>query len=104
MKVNFDKQLVSLDGEVILDTKGNPAVLRGVAIDALLAVFGDEQNLAGEEKLKRYIVAEKVYKHEDDLTVEELALLKKLIGKAYNPLIVGQAWKIIEEGEDGLKK
>ena len=64
MKVNFDKQLVSLDGEVILDTKGNPAVLRGVAIDALLAVFGDEQNLAGEEKLKRYIVAEKVYKHQ----------------------------------------
>ena len=47
---------------------------------------------------------EKIYKKEDDLSVEELALLKKLIGKAYTPLIVGQSWKIIEEGENGFKE
>jgi hypothetical protein len=104
MKVNFDKQLVDLDGTIIPDAKGNPAILRGISVDALLAAFNDEQNIAGEEKLKRYILAEKIYKKEDDLSVEELALLKKLIGKAYTPLIVGQSWKIIEEGENGFKE
>lgn len=104
MKVNFDKQLVDLDGTIIPDAKGNSAILRGISVDALLAAFNDEQNIAGEEKLKRYILAEKIYKKEDDLSVEELALLKKLIGKAYTPLIVGQSWKIIEEGENGFKE
>ena len=104
MKVNFDKQLVDLDGTIIPDAKGNPAIPRGISVDALLAAFNDEQNIAGEEKLKRYILAEKIYKKEDDLSVEELALLKKLIGKAYTPLIVGQSWKIIEEGENGFKE
>ena len=104
MKVNFGKVLVDFDGAAISAKDKNEAVLRGVAVDALLAIYQDEQNLSGEEKLKRYILAEKVYKKEDDLTVEEIALLKKLIGKAYAPLIVGQAWKILEGKDDGFKE
>jgi len=31
-----------------------------------------------------------------DLTIEEIAKIKQLIGKGYGPLIVGQAWDMLE--------
>jgi len=98
MTVLLGKGLVTLDGEVILDQKSEPATVRGVAIEALFATFKDEENLSGEEKLKRWELASKIKASPDpvELAVEEVALLKKLIGKAYGALIVGQAWKVLE--------
>ena len=98
MTVFLGKGLVTLDGEVILDQKNEPATVRGVAIEALFATFKDEENLSGEEKLKRWELASKIKASSDpvELVVEEVALLKKLIGKAYGTLIVGQAWRILE--------
>ncbi|MFA6358683.1 MAG: hypothetical protein WCY09_08530 [Candidatus Omnitrophota bacterium] len=98
MTVLLGKGLVTLDGEVILDQKSEPATVRGVAIEALFATFKDEENLSGEEKLKRWELASKIKASSDpvELAVEEVALLKKLIGKAYGALIVGQAWKVLE--------
>jgi len=98
MTVLLGKGLVTLDGEVILDQKNEPATVRGVAIEALFATFKDEENLSGEEKLKRWELASKIKINPDpvELKVEEIALLKKLIGKAYGALIVGQAWKVLE--------
>lgn len=100
MQVLLNSGLVDFEGEVMKDAKGSPAVLRGVCIDALMAQFEDEKNLSGDEKLKRFDLALKVKKAEDpaDFTVEEVALLKKLIGKAYGPLVVGQTWKMLEGG------
>ncbi len=96
MKVNLVAELKSLDGSAIVGTDGNPAVLKGVIVDALMAVFQDEPNLSGEEKMKRFLLAEKVYNGVGEYSAEEVALMKKLIGKAYTPIIVGQAWKILE--------
>jgi hypothetical protein len=104
MKINFDKILKDFEGKPIPAADGKSAVLRGIVIDALLATYKDEQNLTGEEKLKRYLLAEKVHKKEDDLAIEEIASLKKLIGKAFAPLIVGQAWQILEGKDDGFKE
>ena len=101
MIVFLGKGLFTLDGEILPDMKGEPATVRGVAIEALFAQFKDEENLSGEEKLKRWELASKIKADPDpvDLTVEEVALLKKLIGKAYGAIIVGQAWKVLEGGE-----
>jgi len=96
MLVDFKKELVDLNGIVILDTTGKPATLKGVTIDALMAVYQDEQNLGGEEKLKRYELGLMLSKDMFEVTVEEISLIKKLIGKAYGALIVGQAWNILE--------
>ena len=101
MVIFLGKSLVTLDGEVISDMKGDPSTVRGVAIEALLAIYKDEENLSGEEKMKRWELASKIKADPDpvELAVEEVALLKKLIGKAYGAMIVGQAWKVLEGGE-----
>lgn len=74
------------------------ATLGLYARNALYAQFPDEQNLAGEEKSKRGALAQSlVGVTEVKLKVEDLALIKKLIGKAYGPLIVFQAWNMLEK-------
>lgn len=101
MNIDFGKGLFDLDGKAINDKDGNPANLKGVVIESLLATFKDEQGLAGIEKLKRWELAIKI-KNEPgvcDITVEEAALIKGLIGKAYGTLVVGQTWKMLEGKE-----
>lgn len=96
MLVNFDKELVDFEGKMIPNTSGQPATLRGIAVDALVATYQGEDKLSGEEKVKRFILAEKLYKGENEVSVEEIALLKNLIGKAFATIVVGQAWQILE--------
>jgi hypothetical protein len=100
MQVAVGTILNDLDGNPI-DAAGKPATLAGVAITALLATYKGEENLSGEEKLSRFNIAMKIKNATDvacELTVEDVALVKKLIGKAYGPLVVGQAWKALESG------
>jgi hypothetical protein len=98
MLVALNTELRDMDGTVILDQKSNPATIKGVCIEALLATYKDEENLSGEDKLKRWQLAIKVKDGDSpcDLTVEEVSLIKKLIGKAYGPLVTGQVWTILE--------
>ena len=96
MKINFNQPIKNIQGEEIKDL-----TLKTVSIEALLATFLDEQSLLGEEKTKRYVLATKIYANPEelDLTVEEISKIKQLIGKGYGPLVVGQAWKILEGRE-----
>ena len=96
MKIRFDETMKDLDGKAIIGD-GRDLTLKQIACNALSLIFNDEQNLSGEEKAKRGLLAMRIYANtEIDLTVEEVALIKKLIGKAYGPLIVAQAWEILE--------
>lgn len=94
---------------VILDMEGKPIVDQGVettlgkyVIAALLAVYQDEPNLAGEEKVKRFVIASKIQSaagtpgQKVDLTVDEIALVKKLCGKAFAPMVVGRLWALLD--------
>ena len=97
--INFDTEFKDMEGEVIKQPSGKNATLRGAAVDALLAQFQDEQNLSGEEKLKRWTLAKHIVKSKDapcEVTAEDISLIKKLIAKAYGALVVGQAWEILE--------
>ena len=93
MKINFNRPIKNIQGEEIKDL-----TLKTVSVEALLATFPDEQSLLGEEKAKRYVLATRIYANPEelDLTIEEIAKIKQLIGKGYGPLIVGQAWDILE--------
>ena len=54
--------------------------------------------MAGEEKLKRYKLAMLIYDNDaPELSIEDLAKIKELVGKAYVPLIVGQVWSMLEK-------
>jgi len=104
MKVDFSQKFKDFDGKAIKALNGKDADLRGAAVDALNALFMDEQGLSGEDKVKRYTLAKKVCANDDpvDVTVEEVALIKKLVGKAFAPLIVAQAWNMLEGDTNGI--
>lgn len=97
MKINFNKILKNFDNNDIVDD-GKPVTLARISMNALMALFNDENMLTGEDKVKRYQLALKINKDPcADLNVEELALIKKLIGKMYGTLIVGSAFALIED-------
>lgn len=69
--------------------------LKDAAIEALLI---PEDGQTGEEKAKRYLMATRIYANPEnvDLTIEEIAKIKQVIGKCYGALVVGQAWEMLE--------
>jgi hypothetical protein len=98
--IDFATPLAQLDGQPFVAQDGKPITmtLATVAETALLASYQDEQNLSGEDKVKRFVLATKIHGAAKDLplTSDEVSLVKKLIGKSYNPLIVGQAWRLLD--------
>jgi hypothetical protein len=93
------------DAKCPLDQAGNrkcddPATLGIVAMRALLAPYQGEENLSGEDKFKRFALAMKIKGGgEVPLSAEDTALLKKLIGKLYTPLVVGRAFPLLDPAE-----
>ena len=97
--INFDATIVQLGGEpfVGVDGKASETTIATICENALLTVFADEQNLAGEEKVKRFLLAQRIHKREvDSISVDDIHLIKKLVGKAYGALVVGQVWKELD--------
>ena len=99
MQVNMNKVLVDMLDREIKGEEGVPITLRLVSMNALCLAFEDERNLGGEEKLKRWELALRIKNSSESVqvTAEELALIKKVVAKAYAPLVSGQAWKLLEE-------
>lgn len=98
-EIDFTTPLVQLDGKPFLGPDGKPVetTLASVAETALLGSYVDEQNLTGEEKVKRFSLANKIHGNRAaSLTTEEVALIKRLIAKSYNPLVVGLSWTILD--------
>ena len=99
LALDFTQPLTTLSGQPFTDPDSKVTItLATIAENALLQAYPDEQNLSGEEKLKRYTLARKIEdnKQKAELSAEEIALLKKLIAKLYNPLILGQSWKMLD--------
>ena len=109
MKINVTQQLTGLDGtpmitgkqicqmcgQVVSETE--PMTVRLAATRALIAVYRDEQNLAGDEKVARFHLALKVTNEDEpDLKAEDIVLIKKLVGKMYGPVVVGRVWSILD--------
>ncbi|UCI06247.1 hypothetical protein [Mesorhizobium sp. B1-1-8] len=94
--IDFSTKLLDVDGTPIVEN-GVDATLGRAAANALLAPFADEQNLPGEEKVKRFELAMRVCSAKElTLPVEEVALIKKLVAKAFPVLIVGRCWAILD--------
>ena len=99
MAIDFTRPMTTLDGKPFKDPSGQitDVTLAVIAENALLQAYSDETNLSGEDKIKRYTLARKIADNpKTELSAEEIALLKKLIAKSYNPLITGQSWKMLD--------
>jgi hypothetical protein len=78
---------------------GTPAdlTLKQALISALLETPAAEHPLAPEEKLRRYGVFKTIQSAGDtvELHAEDVALLKKVTGALYTPLVLGQCHELL---------
>jgi len=94
MKIKVDINLKDFKGKELLEN-GKPVNLKDIITGALLM---PEENVSGKDKAERYFLAQRVENSgkEFETTAEEISTIKDLIGKFYTPLIVGQAYEILE--------
>jgi len=99
MRIDFKRPLFDFSGDVLKDGD-NPLVLGVVAVNALMGIYPDEQNLDGSEKVRRYKLATSIYSADGpiDVPIEDIALCKKLIGRGFSTVVAGQAIPMLEMG------
>lgn len=113
MKIDFNQKIMNAKGDgplqrVILCEKckqlypesenDNDYTLADIASDAL---FIPEQGITGEEGARRGALAISIARNRGvlDLKIEQVALIKKRIGETKGPLIIAQAWQMLEGKE-----
>ncbi len=107
MRIDVTQELVGFDGGVIREKGDNgtspiPMTLRSACCTALMATTPSEQNLGGDAKLQRYMLAQKLHNEESvAISIEELALIKKLVGEVFIINVVGAVWKLLEGDDEG---
>jgi len=109
MIIDFTQVLKDLDGKPIRGKKivedgkvvgDEDATLRFICSDVLLAELQDEKS-SGEDKIRRYELAKAIYNCDEmDLKVEDIALIKRRVGKIHFPLIVGITSEMLEGKTD----
>lgn len=98
MQIDFSQEIVGFDGEVIKDQRG-PLTLGRVCGIALTSQGQNEKN-DGEEKLKRFLLAQKIFGKETvSVTVDEVSLMKKLVNESFGAAVMGPAWLMLEPPE-----
>lgn len=99
MKRDFSQELVGLHNAKLaelIDGEHRPMTLCSVSVNALMGQYQDEQSLGGDEKFRRFQLAVRITEGDQDVSAEEISLLKRLIGKAYTPMVVGPAYVALE--------
>lgn len=96
MKIDFAAVLTDFAGGP-LKTDDRPVTLGHVTLQALGASYPDETP-DGARSVRRFEIGSRVAttKGKVELTVEEAAEIKKVIGKAFGPVVVGPAYLILE--------
>ncbi|HUX03155.1 MAG TPA: hypothetical protein VMY35_19510 [Phycisphaerae bacterium] len=96
MTLDVTQVLLGLDGEPLLDGEKASITLRPICINALMATMETDKGLSGEDKVKIWVLAGKIQKEDRPVLVaEDVTLLKKRIGSAYGPAIVGPAFLLL---------
>lgn len=96
MKIDFSVVLKDIEGEPLKDEKGRDFTMARAACAALLASFPDEKEIGEKEKVDRFKLAiSATAGGEQEVSINDASLLKKLIAKLYGPLVVGRVNEII---------
>ena len=99
--IDFTQVLNGLDGKPVMggDAK-NPTqlTLSDVAITALETPLEEDRGLTGKAKFELDDLARRVYRNKSAvLSPEDQTLLKDRIARLYGPLVVGVAWRLIDQ-------
>lgn len=103
MNIDFSKPILSLTGEPVRISETDILTLKSVATGALLSAHPDDAGLPGEEKARRFNLALSIERATAsiDIKVEDVAIIKKLVGRDYAPLVVGRAYELLEKCSAG---
>jgi len=98
MTIDFSQPFRNINGAPLIDQGSDvPMTLGSVAVNALLLNFPNDQTPV-DEKVWRWKLALKIHGgSEVTIGLEDAALIKKMIGTAYGPLVVGQAFAMLEK-------
>ena len=93
--------LKNINGEDLIesDEKGEvkTVTLRTVFVNALMI---PEQADTGVKKVEKYGLAIDIQKNDEvNITAEQAALLKEVVGKPYGPVVVGPVFAILDSEE-----
>ena len=102
MKINFAAPITTLDGKpmMVSDKSDAVATLGFICLEVLQDGAPDEK-IDGAEKMRRFKLAMSIHgAGELSVGVEDVGLLKDLIGKAYSTRIVGPAWTLLDGEPD----
>ncbi len=105
MKLDFDYKILDLEGKPIKDGEKDTTLCSVVCAAMLATVPGDDQ-LPADDKVKMFRLAQTAMKHGvQDVPIEDVAFLKKRIGKLFGALIVGRVFDLLEQKEnDNVEK
>lgn len=96
---DFSSSLRDLLGAEVQEN-GKPLTYRVLTVNALMQPYPDEAGLSGEEKLRRFRLADKIMKSQPvHLSAEEVVLLKTVVAKFGAPLAVGRIYDLIDPSE-----
>ena len=71
--------------------------LRKVCTDALVSVGQREGVVQPDEKIHRYDIALQIQRNDAvELEAKDIAMIQRLVGKRYSPIVVGQAHRMLE--------
>lgn len=101
MKIDFSQKLQSFDGrDIALSEDGSSiATLRWVVTEALMAPAKQGDHIPGGSMVERYDLAAKIHNADRplDVTVEQAAMIKKLIPLRFSmPVVAAPALKLME--------
>lgn len=92
MQVNFNIPVLGFKNEQLKEPDGTPALIKNAVINSLAA----EERIDGSEKVRRFTLAMKVSADEQSYLLEELTLIKDVVGKFMPPLVCGRVFELID--------
>ena len=95
MKVNLSLPVLDLEGKPIKDGDKDLTV-RTVCCGALLTPDQKNPDQTSEEKVKFFKLALRIADDEEDFSIDDIAILKKQIGKLFPPLVVGRCFEVLD--------
>ena len=112
MLIDFRKPIKDLAEQPITETEAGPdgkpkivnLTLSRVAVNAVLGSLPEDREISGEQKLKRFLLAQKILNAEVELELEDVKLIKDRVGKVFGPLIVGRAFLLLDPSCAGEKE
>ena len=98
MQLTLDVQLTDFDGKPLFDPKGELLTFKAVLLAAVNFVPMDN-SMTLNQKLRAYKLGLEIAQADDVLEINEdgLERLRTNIGLMFNPVVIGQVFKVFDE-------